>query len=156
MRPFPTGALIVGTLALLLCACSGAADDGEIRISDARVPVPAGPNGAAYLSVRNDGASPDRLVAVSTDAAEAAELHESTTEAGSMAMRPVEAIDVPTGATVTLEPGGLHVMLVDGDTVEVTLTFERAGEQTVQADVVAIGDVQQPHATSHTSTTPAP
>ncbi|MFN7151064.1 MAG: copper chaperone PCu(A)C [Microthrixaceae bacterium] len=61
---------------------------------------------------------------------------------GMMSMRQVQRIDVPADGTVALEPGGYHVMLLDvqkelvpGDTIEVTLTFERAGEVTVTADV---------------------
>ncbi len=45
-----------------------------------------------------------------------------------------EGLPIPAGATVVLEPGGLHLMfmdlhrpLVEGDTVTITLTFERAG-----------------------------
>jgi copper(I)-binding protein len=61
---------------------------------------------------------------------------------GMMTMQPVESIEVPADGTVALEPGGYHVMLLDvqkelvpGDTIEVTLTFELAGEVTVTADV---------------------
>ncbi len=61
---------------------------------------------------------------------------------GAMTMRPVDRIDLPAGESVSLEPGGYHVMLLDlakpleaGETIEVTLTFEQAGEQTVQVPV---------------------
>jgi periplasmic copper chaperone A len=61
---------------------------------------------------------------------------------GMMTMQEVERIDIPAGATVRLEPGGFHIMLLDvqqtlepGDTVEVTLVFESAGEVVVTAEV---------------------
>ena len=61
---------------------------------------------------------------------------------GMMQMQEVESIEIPAGETVVLEPGGFHIMLLDlkreltpGETVEVTLTFETAGEQTVTAEV---------------------
>lgn len=61
---------------------------------------------------------------------------------GMMQMRPVERIEVPAGATVELKPGGLHIMLLDvkrtltpGETIEVTLEFEKAGTQSVTAEV---------------------
>ena len=61
---------------------------------------------------------------------------------GMMQMRPVERIEVPAGETVALEPGGYHIMLLDlqrelpvGETVEVTLTFEVAGDVVVTAEV---------------------
>jgi copper(I)-binding protein len=54
----------------------------------------------------------------------------------------VEKVEIPADSTVKLEPGGLHVMLLDlkkdlvvGDTVEVTLTFSAAGEKTLTAEV---------------------
>ncbi|HRV59099.1 MAG: copper chaperone PCu(A)C [Solirubrobacterales bacterium] len=64
-------------------------------------------------------------------------------EGGSMmGMKEVSQIDIPAGETVTLEPGGFHIMLLDlkgqikaGDTIPVTLTFEKAG--TVEVDATA-------------------
>lgn len=59
-----------------------------------------------------------------------------------MSMRPVEKIPVPAGETVNLQPGGYHIMLMDlaaplevGSTIEVTLTFENAGDVKVEAEV---------------------
>jgi copper(I)-binding protein len=61
---------------------------------------------------------------------------------GEMTMRPVDGIDIPAEGTVTLEPGGYHVMLIDlakplaaGETFDLTLTFENAGEQVVTVTV---------------------
>jgi copper(I)-binding protein len=74
------------------------------------------------------------------------DMDSSTTMAGGdssmMKMQQVEKIEIPADSTVKLEPGGLHVMLFDlakdlvaGDTVDVTLTFSGAGEQTITAEV---------------------
>ena len=61
---------------------------------------------------------------------------------GEMTMQPIESLDLPAGETVVLEPGGFHVMLIDlvapleaGDEIEVTLTFENAGERTITVPV---------------------
>jgi copper(I)-binding protein len=61
---------------------------------------------------------------------------------GMMTMQPVESIPVPAGEKVELAPGGYHIMLLEvkkvlavGDTIEVTLTFEKAGEITTTAEV---------------------
>ena len=61
---------------------------------------------------------------------------------GMMTMQPVDSIPVPAGEKVELKPGGYHVMLLDvkkvlavGDTIDVTLTFEKAGEVTTTAEV---------------------
>lgn len=63
-------------------------------------------------------------------------------DSGMMTMQPVESIPVPAGETVELKPGGYHVMLLEvkkvlavGDTIDVTLTFEKAGEITTTAEV---------------------
>jgi copper(I)-binding protein len=67
---------------------------------------------------------------------------ETTMGGGMMSMQPVEAIEVPADGSVALEPGGFHIMLLDvkkvlavGDTIEVTLTFEKAGEVQATAEV---------------------
>ncbi len=61
---------------------------------------------------------------------------------GMMQMRPIEAIDLPAGTTVELKPGGLHIMLIDlveplkdGQQIELTLTFEKAGKKVVTVPV---------------------
>lgn len=66
----------------------------------------------------------------------------STTLSPAMEMRPVESIAVPAGETVSLKPGGYHVMLLElvkplviGESFDLTVTFAEAGEQTVQAEV---------------------
>ena len=61
---------------------------------------------------------------------------------GAMTMQPVDSIELPAGEEVALEPGGYHIMLLDlvaplevGDTFDIVLTFENAGEVTVTAEV---------------------
>jgi copper(I)-binding protein len=99
-------------------------------------------NGAAYVTVHNQGTTPDALVRATSDAAHTVELHEVVNDSGVMRMRPIEKLPIPPGATVRLEPGGYHVMLLGltrdlkpGDTVTVDLTFERAGTITVTAPI---------------------
>ncbi len=111
--------------------------------------------GAAYMTIMSTNG--DRLLAASVDSAiaAAAEVHEvvpaegsdtsmSTGDMGSgeMVMREVEAIDVPAGEMVMLMPGGYHIMLIDlvaplelGQTFDVVLTFETAGDVTVPVEV---------------------
>jgi len=101
--------------------------------------------GAAYVTLKA-GAQPDRLVGVGTQAAATAEVHESFTENGVMKMRPVPALPVPPGQTVTLAPGGYHIMmtglkqpLVAGQSFPLTLRFEHAQPVTIDVQVRAIG-----------------
>lgn len=100
---------------------------------------------AAYLTVVNHGEAGDRLVAVSTPAAERAELHSVIMDEGVMKMRAVEAIEVAGKEATALEPGGYHVMLMGvhdaleaGDAFPLTLTFETAGSVEVEVHVQAV------------------
>lgn len=119
----------------------------EIRIEDAWARAGLqGRNSAVYMRILNRGGSADRLVGVATEAAEKAELHETVVQGGTMRMRPVPAVEVPAGGRAVLKPGGRHVMLVrlrrtlvEGDTVPLRLTFERAGSVEVSVGVRPAG-----------------
>ena len=63
-------------------------------------------------------------------------------DGGMMGMRPIARLEIPAGGTVELKPGSYHIMLIDlnqelkpGDKIEITLTFEKAGEVEVTAEV---------------------
>jgi copper(I)-binding protein len=97
------------------------------------------PIGVAYLSITNNGAHEDELIAARTPAAARVEFHRSSVESGMARMRPSGALVVAANATVTAQPGGLHLMLVglktplvEGTSVPLVLTFRSAGEVTVQ------------------------
>lgn len=104
-------------------------------------PAGAGmPNSAAYAVLLNLTAEDDTLVSAQSDVAEAVELHEMVMGDGDvMQMRPIEGgIVVPAGGLAHLMPGGLHIMLIGlkqelkaGETMDITLTFEKAGEMTL-------------------------
>ena len=124
-----------------------AATPATPTISDAWVRPPMGPDrpAAGYMTIANPGGAADALVSVSSPIATSVEIHETTPDAsGMMAMRPVDSIDIPAGGSATLEPGGYHLMLMGvtqmpavGETVELTLTFQKAGDVVVQAEVKA-------------------
>lgn len=128
---------------LLLAACGGAGDG--IEISDARIGQPTGPNAALYFTAIGDVA--DRLVGASTDVAASVELHESSMAGdGTMSMQQVGGLDLAPDEELVLKPGGYHLMLIDadrmevGDTVEVTVSWEAAGDMIIEAEVVEPGD----------------
>ena len=105
-----------------------------------------GTTGAGFMAISNRGAAADRLLSTTSPAARTLELHSMTHDGDVMRMRSVEGIEIPAGQTVTLRPGGLHLMLVglaqplrQGETVPVTLRFERAGEVRVALAVQAAG-----------------
>ncbi|SHK28976.1 hypothetical protein SAMN02745194_04624 [Roseomonas rosea] len=105
-----------------------------------------GGTGGAFLTIRNAGSQPDRLLSASTPLARVTEIHETVREGDISRMRPIQALEVPAGGSVTLQPGGAHVMMVGlsqalrpGTTLPLTLTFERAGAVQVQVAVQGAG-----------------
>jgi periplasmic copper chaperone A len=144
-------AVLALTLARLTATPASAADFaiGEIHISQpwARATPKGAVNGAAYMTVTNDGKTPDRVTCVSSDASAKCQIHSMTMDNGVMKMRPVEGgLEIKPGETVTLKPSGFHMMLVDlkhplqqGHAVEAKLKFEHAGTIDVTYPVAAIG-----------------
>jgi periplasmic copper chaperone A len=102
---------------------------------------------AAYMTITNTGAMPDRVTCVSSNVAGECQIHSMTMEGGVMKMRPVEGgLEIKPGETVTLKPASFHVMLIDlkqpleqGSTIKATLKFENAGTISVDYPVAAIG-----------------
>lgn len=136
-----------GILMVALMLVAGCTDnDGRLDVTNARIGQPTGPNAALYFTATSNGEA-DSLLSARTAAAESMELHETTTDAdGTMAMQRLPRLDLPADGTIVLEPGGHHLMLVEaqrmeiGEKVEVTLTWEKAGEMTITAEVVDPGD----------------
>lgn len=132
-------------LAMLLAAAAAAS--ATLRVTDGwvKAPPPGASSAAGYLTVLNDGRTPDRLTSVTTDAAARAEVHTMDMSGGVMRMRAVSGADVPAGGRLELKPGGgLHLMLTEprrplraGDMVKATLTFQHAGQRTVGLPVRA-------------------
>lgn len=151
--------LFLAALPALPAAAPAAAR--EVRAGDLTVRQPwtraagQGATGAGFLAVSNGGGAADRLLSASSPAARSVELHTMVRDGEVMRMRHVEAIEVPPGQTVTLRPGGLHMMLVglsrplrEGEYVPVTLRFERAGAVEVSLSVQAAG-AREPAAAHH-------
>ncbi|MBV1863014.1 MAG: copper chaperone PCu(A)C [Rhodobacteraceae bacterium] len=122
------------------------ADYDRIVIEDAYVQVSgkAARSGAAYMVIRNNTQTDDRLIAVSADIARVAELRGNFEgENGVVAMRRIEnGIDLPAGVVTVLDRRGAHVVLFGlwhtlspGDNVNLTLFFETAGEITQKMQV---------------------
>ena len=104
--------------------------------------------GAGYVSIKNTGSAPDRLVGGSFADAGKVELHHMTMDQGVMKMRPVAGgVEIKPGERVELNPDGLHLMFIDlkeplknGEQVAGTLEFEKAGTVPVQYTVGGIGE----------------
>lgn len=137
---------------------TGESRAGDVRVEDpwARASIGPAGNGAAYMTLVNEGDAPDTLVAVRSDLADAVELHTHSMDDGVMRMRPVDAIEIAADAPTVLEPGGLHVMLIglrqplqEGETFPLTLVFEAGGEVTVDVDVVPVRGRGHGHGHGH-------
>jgi copper(I)-binding protein len=102
---------------------------------------------AGYMTIRNAGSEPDRLVGGSTPVAGKFEVHEMSTENGVMHMRPVTGgLEIKPGETVELKPQSFHIMMTGlahpiemGKPFKGTLVFEKAGPVEVDFSVEAIG-----------------
>jgi copper(I)-binding protein len=139
--------------ALFLFAASVHAGGIEVRAPWTRATVFGASVAAGFLTIEDKGKEADRLTGASSDVAQKVEIHEMRMEDGVMKMRALpDGIEIKPGETVTLKPGGLHLMmvglkekLVPGATVHVTLNFAKAGPIPVELPVQAVG-----------ATTPAP
>lgn len=131
-----------GLLAGLGWLGAAAAQDIQVDQVWARASIGQVANSAAYFSLENRGKVADRLVSVESPVAERSELHDHVMQDDIARMVQVEAIELAAGESMTLAPGGLHVMLMGlaeplqvGDSVPLTLHFEQAGHLDVEAEV---------------------
>ncbi|WP_380057234.1 copper chaperone PCu(A)C [Falsihalocynthiibacter sp. SS001] len=150
----PLVASLIATLAVPAFA------DIEIHDAYARSATKVAKTGAAFFHIMNTGEA-DRLVGVSSDAAPRVELHTHKDMGdGVMKMMHVEeGFSIPADGMHALERGGDHVMFMglpkgfeDGETVSITLHFEKAGDVAVdipvdneRADDMAHGDKKHGH-----------
>jgi hypothetical protein len=140
MKIFST---ISAALVILTFAASAQA---EVIVKDAwiRATVPQQKVGGVFLQI--ECSSDAKLIEAHSDAAASAELHEMKFDNNIMRMRAIEQLELPAGKSITLKPGGYHLMLMGlknqvkvGDVIPLTLVIENKDKkrQTVQVKVVA-------------------
>jgi copper(I)-binding protein len=135
-------ALAILVAAPVFSSAVAAADASDISVGALKIenafarPTPGGATVAVgYLTIINGASTPDRLVSATSDISAKTQIHEMKMDNGIMEMRELpDGLPIPAGATVTLQPGGYHMMFVDikhpvtpGDVIHATLTFEKAG-----------------------------
>ena len=129
----PTRLVIVGVMGALGAGCGASAEpplerlavrNGWARMAD------SGATSGAYLELVNRDTVPVSVIGMSTDVATAAEVHETMQHDGMAHMMPRTVLVIPAGGTVSMAPGGLHVMLVGlrrgltaGDSVALDVHF---------------------------------
>ena len=132
------------TLALILMFAAAAwAGSGAIVVdhAHARATVPGQTTGAAYVDIENRGKTGDRLLKISSPAAQSAEVHSMTMDGSIMRMREVGQIELKPAAKITMAASeGFHIMLIGlkaplkpGQKIPLALSFEKAGRIEVDA-----------------------
>ena len=135
--------LLAATAAILM-ASTAFAEGVKVQDAYARSASEMATTGAAFMVIHNQDGAPDRLIGVSSDIAARVELHTHREDSnGVMRMIHVEeGFDLPADGEIVMERGGHHVMfmgltepLKQGDMIDLTLTFEQAGETTITVTV---------------------
>lgn len=136
---------VLAMAGLLLTLAPGAIAEGladKVTINDpyVRAVPPVVKTSAAFLQLQNTGTVEGLLVAASSPAAAEVELHIHHDDGGIMRMRRIPHVHLPPGETVSLAPGGQHVMLfglvaplVPGDKMPLRLTFDDGSSKDVTA-----------------------
>ena len=141
-------------LATFLALAATAASGHEYKLGSLEIKHPwsrATPKGASvaggYMTLINNGSTPDRLVGGTNENATKFEMHEMKMDNGVMKMRSLpKGIEIKPGEKVELKPGSYHLMFVGlkqpfekGKRVKGTLQFEKAGTVDVEYVVEAVG-----------------
>ena len=134
-------ALLSAVVFSVAALADGAADHITINDPYIRAVPPVVKTSAAFMQIQNSDKIERFVVKAETPAAAAVELHMHTKDGGVMRMRQIPHIHLPSNQTVSLQPGGLHVMLFElqttltpGDEIPITLTFDDGSTK----DVIAI------------------
>jgi copper(I)-binding protein len=97
---------------------------------------------AVYFVIVNEGGEADTLIGATTDVANQAEIHETQIVGDVAEMAPVPRVDIPAHGRIEFKPGGYHVMLVgltrdlkEGETLKLTLRFEKSGAITLDVPI---------------------
>lgn len=157
----PMKILVLSLLVLLptVAAAHGATSKGVTVAHPWARATPAGATiGSAFLEIRTDKNTSDRLISVSSPVAGRAEVHSHSMAGGVMKMRRLDGIDLKPGESHVLKPMGEHIMLFDlkqplkeGDLIKLTLTFAKAGPIEVDATVEPMA-AMGPHGLDHQPT----
>jgi hypothetical protein len=136
----------VAALVFAGLAQAGASDHVFVVDAYVRLGPPNALATAAYMTLKNTSDTGIRLVKARNPVSRVTELHTHVNENGMMKMRPVASIDIRPGEQAVLQPGGLHVMLIDltiplreGDLIPLTLYFDDGSSLQVEARVVPPG-----------------
>ena len=140
--------------ALAWLVVSVAAASGTVKTTNAwvRATVPGQRVAGAYVDI--SAAASAALIAVESSVAGKCELHQMSMDGGVMKMRAVAKIELPANQTVSLKPGGFHIMLMDikrelkaGERVPLKFTLQdrHGAKTTLDVDAEVRAAVAAPH-----------
>jgi len=100
---------------------------------------------AAYMNIKNTSDKDLALVSAECDYYETIELHSTIMDGDMARMVKQEKLNLPKGEVVSLQPGGLHIMLIGvkqrpvaGDSVKIVLNFSDETQKEIMAKVKKI------------------
>lgn len=135
--------LSLATLLVSSGVLAAAADNVTVQDPYVRLAPPNAPATGAFMVIKNNGDKDVKVTKADNPVSRVTELHNHINEGGVMKMRPVQAIDIKSKGEAVLQPGGLHVMLIDlkapmkeGDVVPITLNFDDGSSKKVDAKVI--------------------
>jgi copper(I)-binding protein len=143
----------VVTAGMLFATFSPALADGVVaKDAWARARMEGMRAGGAYVSITNTDSTSHALIGAESPVADVVELHSHRNDNGVMRMEQVEEMPVPPGDTVTLKPGGLHIMLIglrqtltEGTSFPLTLMFRNAPPVSVTVNVLGVAAMGPSH-----------
>jgi periplasmic copper chaperone A len=154
-----------GTISGMVIACfiSASVTAADYKVGSIEIIAPwsrVTPKGAetaiGYMTIKNNGTTPDRLIGGSAEFANTFQMHSMTMENGVSKMRELKEVEIKPGQSIEFKPGGLHIMFVGvkhplskGEHVKGTLVFEHAGTVQIEYDVQGIGAQSAPRGMEH-------
>ncbi len=148
---------VLATALVFFFATSALASDYKVGSVEIANPwsraTPKGTHTAGgYVTIKNIGATPDRLVGGSVEIASRFQMHAMTMDQGVAKMRELKSVEIKPGETIEFKPGASHIMFVNlkrqlnkGEHVKGTLIFERAGTIQIEDAVEGIGAQSSGH-----------
>jgi copper(I)-binding protein len=137
----------VAIVLLFLTGQSGALAGSAVDVGSPwiREAPPASTVLAAYMVLTNNDDSPHTITRIDSPEFSSSQIHRTVVEDGIAKMLPVEQLVLPAGDSVTLEPGGMHLMLFDpsrplkdGDIVDLVIHDDAGESVTISVPVVRV------------------
>jgi copper(I)-binding protein len=135
--------VLLAGLMISVGALAASADMVTVQEPYVRLAPPNAPATAAFMVLKNGGDKDVKVMKADNPASKLTELHTHINDNGVMKMRPVAAIEIKAKGETKLQPGGLHVMLInlkapmkEGDVVPITLTIDDGSSKNVDAKVM--------------------